>query len=112
MAIPTVVVGGHILGPNGAAPVSGTISAELSQPARALDGAMANWLMGVVSKPLGAGGAVALSLAPNDALLPSGTFYKFSGTLTWSDGSTSEWSSDRRLASSPNPVDLAAIPRV
>jgi hypothetical protein len=74
MAIPTVHISGHIRGPGGIAPVSGTIRATLSQHASMLDGSESVRVLGERTFKLGPAGAVSIDLEPNDAMTPGRKF--------------------------------------
>lgn len=114
MPIPTAQITGHVLMPNGAAPASGTIRAKLSQAASILDGADSERVASSVSVSLDAAGSVpaAFALAPNDALVPSGTYYLVEFFLVGPDGDRASWKEKWQIDTTPDPIDIGAVPRI
>lgn len=112
MAVTTVSITGNVLGPDGAAPTSGTLTVKLSQAGSALDGATAQQVLGSKVVTLGTGGSVSLALVPNDAITPTGTAYKVEYSITMPSGAVEHWSEYWSLASSPASIAIGAITRV
>jgi hypothetical protein len=113
MAIPTVQIQGKVLTPSGAAPLSGTITAELSAPGSVLDGASSVRVAAKAVGRIGAGGAVAeVVLVPNDQVVPSGTSYRVTFSVRLPNGRDERWSEVWHVASAPSPVEIGAVPRL
>jgi hypothetical protein len=112
MSITTVTITGKVLTPDGLAPKRGTVTAKLSQPARALDATTADWVASEASDTLGADGSVTLSLAPNDALTPSGTVYVVTYSVVTGSGRPVQWTERWSLASSPSTIAIGDVTRV
>jgi hypothetical protein len=111
MAIPSVTITGSLVTPDGDTPAKGTIRCRLSQPGTALDGGSAVRVIPFATGSV-TDGVVSLSLVPNDAITPSGTFYQVSFTVTLDTGRTLAWTENWQLASSPSPIDIGAVPRI
>jgi hypothetical protein len=111
MALPSVTITGSLVTPDGDSPVKGTIRCRLSQPGTAVDGGSAVRVI-----PYAAGsvtnGAVNLSLVPNEAITPVGTFYQVSFNVALSSGRTLAWTENWQLASSPSTIDIGSVPRI
>lgn len=120
MAIPTVQIQGKVVTPDGDPVASGRIEVSLSQAGSALDGASSVRLAPGASAPgslitLGTGGVLPASavLVPNDAITPSGTYYRARFVVVPADSSLPvEWTEKWQLASTPNPLDIGAVPRI
>ncbi len=115
MAIPTVVIEGHYLTPNGSAPSAGRLVVRLSHPGSVRDAATGTDEIVAASTrvELAADGGLpaGFALVPNDAITPSGTYYvveAFVKTPAGYEKVTEKW----QLASLPNPVDVGAVPRL
>jgi hypothetical protein len=111
MAIPFVTITGSLVTPDGDTPVKGTIRCRLSQPGTALDGPSAVRVIPFATGSV-TDGVVSLSLVPNDAITPSGTFYQASFSVTLDTGRTLAWTENWQLASSPSTIDIGAVPRI
>jgi hypothetical protein len=111
MAVPSVTITGSLVTPDGDTPSKGTIRCRLSQPGTALDGGSAVRVIPFATGSV-TDGVVSLSLVPNDAITPSGTFYQVSFTVTLDTGRTLAWTENWQLASSPSPIDIGAVPRI
>lgn len=84
MPIPQVSITGKVLGPDGNGVAGGTIAAALSVPGTVRDssGNFDQRVGGVQKFPIGVDGSVAgLTLVPNDAITPAGSFYTVTITL-------------------------------
>lgn len=111
MAVPTVEITGDVVAGDGVGLVTGTIVADLSQPASAPDGSR------VVARVVGTitnGVVASLELAPNDVLSPAGTHWRVVISGTTADGQIyrsavpEKW----QLASSPTSIKIGAVPRL
>lgn len=116
MAIPLVQITGKVLTPDGEAPSAGSLSIRLSQPGSAVDAATgkSERVISELRIALGADGSLpaGFDLVPNDAIVPSGTHYHVTYTLDTSVGRAKPVTEKWQLASSPNPIDIGAVPRL
>jgi hypothetical protein len=113
-AVNTVQITGSVLDPGAAGVSSGAITCTLSQPGSALDGAVSQRVASSVTITLGASGALpALALlVPNDIITPAGTAYTCIYSVRLASGRPATWSETWQLASTPDPVDIGAVPRL
>lgn len=81
MATPLANITGKVLLPNGAAPLSGYITVELSAPGTFADSGN-HKTGGKFRVQLASDGSVEFDIIPNDSITPSGTHYKARRELT------------------------------
>jgi hypothetical protein len=112
MAIPTTSITGNILTPSGEAPRSGSITARLSAPGRAVDGAATVDVGAETSVPLGAGGSISLALVPNDNIVPSATHYLVTIILVLANGRRMRWAERWSVPYTPTAIDVGSVPRL
>jgi len=121
MAIALVTITGAVLTPDGDPVSSGTIEVTLSQAGSVLDGAVSQRVAGggpgsgpTVVVTLGASGVLpaAAKLAPNDAIVPSGTYYAVKYNCVTPDGTKARWTEKWQLASAPSSIAIGAVPRL
>jgi hypothetical protein len=114
VAIPKTVITGKVLLPSGVAPTSGTLTAKLSQSGSALDGAASHRVASSIRAELGSDGALPAGwgLCPNDAIVPSGTFYRVAFALKDDRGVPYSWEEKWQVATAPSPVDIGAVTRL
>jgi hypothetical protein len=110
MAVPITTITGKVLTPDGLAVVKGTVSARLSQPGSVLDGTDSQRVAETAKATVGADGSIALSLVPNDALTPSGTFYNVEFKVGVG-GKEAKWSEKWQITGTA-PLDLGEVPRL
>lgn len=113
-AVPTTQITGNVLDPGAAGVASGAITCTLSQPGSALDGAVSQRVASSVTITLGVAGAMPASalLVPNDQITPSGTAYTCVFSVRLASGRPATWSEVWQLASTPDPIDIGAVPRL
>lgn len=107
-----VTISGHVLTPDGTAPVSGRITAKLSTSGSTLDGGESVKVATETTADLGTGGAVSLALAPNDAITPSGTYYLVTFIVSLANGRRAQWAERWQLTSADLTLDIGAVPRL
>lgn len=107
-----VTISGHVLTPDGTAPVSGRITAKLSTSGSTLDGGESVKVATETTADLGTGGVVSLALAPNDAITPSGTYYLVTFIVSLANGRRAQWAERWQLTSSDLTLDIGAVPRL
>src|SRR6266540_3880075 len=111
MAIPTVTIQGKVVAPNGAGIAKGTVTAKLSQAGSVLDGAVSQRVASSTRVTLGSDGALpAFALIPNDAIVPSGTYYRVRFST---EGATIYYTTDGSTPTSgsllyPGPISVTA----
>lgn len=115
MALTTIQITGTVVSPDGAPLVSGYITAELSQPGSAMDGAVSVRIVGKIQATITNGAIGAdFKLVPNASITPAGTYYKVEISGITADGTSygsvppEKW----QLAASPASVDIGAVPRL
>lgn len=113
-AIPTVQITGSIRDPGGIGVSSGTVTCNLSQPGSVMDGATSVRVAAQTTITLAAGGGFPASAAliPNDVVVPAGTAYRCTVAVTLANGLYTSWPETLQVASTPNPIDFGAIPRL
>lgn len=115
MAIPKTVITGKVLLPSGAAPAGGTLTARLSQSGSALDGAVSHRVASSIRVDLGADGSLpaGFGLCPNDAIVPTGTYYRIAIVMRDDRGVPYSAPEEKwQVATSPSPIDIGAVPRI
>jgi hypothetical protein len=113
VAVATVSIIRNVIDPGAVGVTGGTLTAKLSQPGSVLDGSTWQRVAGQVTTTIGAGGALSgFVLTPNDAIIPSGTYYTFRYSAMLVDGTRATWTEMVQLASSPSPIDIGAVPRL
>lgn len=112
MAVPTTSITGNILSPSGEAPTSGRVTARLSAPGSALDGAATVRVGAEVSADLTTGGAISIALVPNDNIVPSGTYYLVTIILVLANGRRMQWAERWSVPYTPTPIDVGSVPRL
>ena len=100
----TTTISWTVLAPNGSPATSGTVTAVLSGPATAPDGAGSSSVMTRVVGNIASNGTVLLELVPNDIMTPSDTYYTFQYAIrTPVSGSSAE---KRIVLASPDPANI------
>src|SRR6266540_2502463 len=113
MALPTVTIQGKVVAPNGAGIAKGTVTAKLSQAGSVLDGAVSQRVASSTRVTLGSDGALpAFALVPNDAIVPSGTYYRVRVHTEDELGVPFAWEEKWQFTSSPSTIDIGAVPRL
>lgn len=112
MAVTTVAITGHILGPSGVAPTSGKVNIRLSVHGSTLDGAESVRVAGEHSVTLGAGGSFSAALVPNDLITPSGTYYLAEVVLRLPNGRSWSKAEKWQLTSADLTLDIGAVPQI
>ena len=112
MALPTVAISGHVVAPDGSAPVSGRLTVYLSAPGSALNGAEYVRVAAEAAVTITTGGVVAITLVPNASITPAGSYYVATFTATLASGSSVRWVENWGLATSPSTLDLGSVPLV
>ena len=114
-----VLIRGPILTPDGEPLTSGYVEVRLSQAGSAMDGASSVRIAGGsrVSAifTLSTGGLLpgTARLVPNDVITPSGTYYRVRVVGVSPDSQLPViWEERWQLASTPDPVDVGAVPRL
>jgi lysophospholipase L1-like esterase len=112
MAVTLVVLSGKVLAPDGVAITSGNIRAKLSPvPGSTLDGTVSQRVATEANGTITAG-TVAMSICPNDAITPSGTYYVAVYDCKAANGKAYRWSEKWQLDSSDLTLDIGAVPRL
>jgi hypothetical protein len=114
LEIARVLVTGKVLMPDGSVPRKGTITAVLSKSGSVLDGTTSQRVAESVTVELEDDGAIPaeLVLVPNDAITPSGTYYLVTIKVTTQARERKLWTEKWQLASTPDPIDIGAVPRL
>jgi lysophospholipase L1-like esterase len=110
MAVPLTTITGKLLTPDGQPVTKGTVSARLSQPGSALDGAVSQRVAETATATVGADGSVSLSLVPNDAITPSGTHYVV--TIDAKIGARGRQWVEKWQITGTAPLDIGEVPRL
>jgi hypothetical protein len=116
MAVELTTITGKVLLPGGGAPPAGSRALiRLSAQGRAEDGSVTQVVGGVVEAVLDSAGSIfaadgvaALTLVPNDAITPTGTFYRVDFSIKGGLGWQELWN----LTTAPDPVQIGDIQRL
>jgi hypothetical protein len=112
MAITLVVISGKVVAPDGVAIPSGVIRAKLQPvPGSTLDGGVSQRAATEANGTITAG-TVAMSICPNDAITPSGTYYVAVYDCKGANGKAYRWSEKWQLTSADLTLDIGAVPRL
>lgn len=107
----TTTITGNVYTPTGQAATGGTVKARLSQAGTTPNGA--NWSSvstSEVTATIGGSGDVAITLTPNDAIRPSGTYYEVRFTVT--GPAVTSWIERWYVDTEPDSVDIGAVTRL
>jgi hypothetical protein len=109
--VETTAIAGKVLMPDGTAVTSGTITAALAAPGSVddLTTGEGERVGGLYRGTIAASG-VTLSLVPNDAITPAGTYY----VVTYSvlAPTRTSWTERWSVTSAPDPIDIGDIARL
>lgn len=115
MAVPTVTIQGKVILPSGDAATSGKIISELNEAGKVNDGSNDHRAGGKIETIIESDGSVDFTLIPNDQITldgqgsPGGGWHKV--TIQIDTPYRHEMNEEWELASTPNPIDIGAIPR-
>lgn len=112
MAVTLVTISGSVVDPEGVGIVRGTITCQLSTSGSTLDGAASVRVCGEASGAITAGVLSSLSLVPNDAITPSGTYYLAIIEGNLSNGRRYRKAEKWQLTSADLTLDIGAVPRL
>jgi len=115
MAVETTTITGKVFMPNGAAAASGRVTLKLSQAGRAEDAGATQVVGGQYEARIASDGTIkaadlvtALTVVPNDAITPSGTYYRVDFSLANGIRWTEYWN----VTTAPDPVEIGDIQRL
>jgi hypothetical protein len=106
----TTTITGNVLYPSGGAVTQGTVTATLSTAGTAPDGAGSSVVSSSVTATIGGGGAVSITLVPNDVITPSGTYYTVRYAVQ--APTATSWVEKWTVTTAPDPVAIGAVVRI
>ncbi len=111
-AVETTTVNGKIVTPDGVVVTSGKIAAFLSDPGTTPDTGTAESqrVSAKASGTVAATGDVSITLVPNDAITPSGTYYTVRFTIR--QPIRASWVERWSVTTSPDPIDIGDVTRL
>ena len=110
--VETTTITGQVIVPNTAiVATAGYVTAQLSQEGQTPDGTVVYMIGGRMAFPIAADGTVTgFKLVPNDAISPSGRYYAVTFSVT--APARTSWTWKWNLATTPDPINVADVPRL